>query len=52
MIFTVCGSRQTDRPGSRGQFVSLYTGDPSRLLPRPISLCEIDGAGEAASCTG
>ena len=28
-----------------GQFVSLYTGDPSRLLPRPISLCEIDGAG-------
>lgn len=25
-----------------GQFVSLYTGDPSRLLPRPISLCEID----------
>lgn len=25
-----------------GQFVSLYTGDDSRLLPRPISLCEID----------
>lgn len=28
-----------------GQFVSLYTGDPSRLLPRPISLCEIDAMG-------
>ena len=26
-----------------GQFVSLYCQDGSRLLPRPISLCEIDG---------
>lgn len=25
-----------------GQFVSVYTKDPSKLLPRPISLCEID----------
>ncbi len=25
-----------------GQFVSLYCGDNSRLLPRPISICEID----------
>ncbi len=25
-----------------GQFVSLYTNDPSRLLPRPISIAEID----------
>ncbi len=25
-----------------GQFVSVYTKDPSRLLPRPISLCEIN----------
>ncbi len=25
-----------------GQFVSLYTKDGSKLLPRPISLCEID----------
>ena len=25
-----------------GQFVSLYTDDKSRLLPRPISICEID----------
>ncbi len=25
-----------------GQFVSLYCGDRSRLLPRPISICEID----------
>lgn len=25
-----------------GQFVSLYSRDGSKLLPRPISLCEID----------
>ncbi len=25
-----------------GQFVSLYSRDGSRLLPRPISICEID----------
>lgn len=28
-----------------GQFLSLYSGDGSRLLPRPISICEIDSAG-------
>jgi len=28
-----------------GQFISVYTGDKSRLLPRPISICEIDRAG-------
>lgn len=26
-----------------GQFVSLYTKDGSRLLPRPISICEAEG---------
>ena len=25
-----------------GQFVSVYCNDGSRLLPRPISICEID----------
>ena len=25
-----------------GQFVSLYSADGSRLLPRPISLCEVN----------
>ena len=37
---------QTERIARKarpGQFVSLYTGDGSKLLPRPISLCEIDG---------
>ena len=25
-----------------GQFIAVYTNDQSKLLPRPISLCEID----------
>lgn len=25
-----------------GQFVSIYTKDGAKLLPRPISLCEIE----------
>ena len=25
-----------------GQFVSVYSKDPSKLLPRPISFCEIN----------
>ena len=25
-----------------GQFLSLYSADKSRMLPRPISICEID----------
>ncbi len=28
-----------------GQFLSLYSADGSRLLPRPISICEIDSEG-------
>lgn len=29
-----------------GQFISVYSADNSRLLPRPISICEIDRAGK------
>ncbi len=25
-----------------GQFISVYSGDGSKLLPRPISICEVD----------
>ena len=28
-----------------GQFLSLYTGEESRMLPRPISICQIDRTG-------
>ena len=30
-----------------GQFVSLYSRNGSKLLPRPISICEVDGEGKA-----
>lgn len=36
---------ETDRIAENaipGQFVSVYTRNPAKLLPRPISLCEID----------
>lgn len=35
---------QTEAAGSSvpGQFISMYTNDGSKLLPRPISICEID----------
>ena len=32
-------SAQTAKPG---QFISMYTNDGTKLLPRPISICEID----------
>lgn len=37
---------QTDRIAKNavpGQFLSVYSKDESRMLPRPISICEIDG---------
>ena len=36
-------SAQTAKPG---QFISMYTNDGSKLLPRPISICEIDRENE------
>ena len=35
---------QTEASGSAkpGQFLSMYTNDAGRLLPRPISICEIE----------
>ena len=30
-----------------GQFLSMYTDDGTKLLPRPISICEIDRDGES-----
>ena len=34
-----------------GQFISMYTNDGSKLLPRPISICEIDKEKGALLCT-
>lgn len=33
---------ETVEDAKAGQFVSLYTNDPSKLLPRPISICDIN----------
>lgn len=41
---------KTDRIAAHakaGQFISLYCHDGSRMLPRPISICEIDAADNA-----
>ena len=35
-------TEQIGKEAKAGQFISLYTGEGSKLLPRPISLCEID----------
>lgn len=35
-------AEQITQYASAGQFVSVYCGDGSRILPRPISICEID----------
>lgn len=31
------------REAKPGQFISMYTKDASKLLPRPVSICDIDG---------
>ena len=38
----VLSAPEIARQAKAGQFVSVYTKDSSRLLPRPISLCGID----------
>lgn len=35
-------TEQAAKEAVPGQFISVYTKDGSKLLPRPISLCEID----------
>lgn len=40
-------TEQIAQNAKAGQFVSIYCGDGSRLLPRPISICEVDKADGA-----
>ena len=35
-------SRRIAAAAKAGQFISIYSDDGSRMLPRPISICEID----------
>ena len=41
-IYSMWIQTEASESAKPGQFLSLYTNDASRLLPRPISICEID----------
>lgn len=41
-IFSMWLQTEAAESAGSGQFISMYTNDGSKLLPRPISICEID----------
>ena len=41
-IFSMWIQTKAAETAKPGQFISMYTTDGSKLLPRPISICEID----------
>lgn len=41
-IFSMWIRTEASKEAKPGQFISMYTNDTSKLLPRPISICEID----------
>ena len=41
-IFSMWLETEAAKEAGPGQFISMYTNDKSKLLPRPISICEID----------
>ena len=41
-IYSMWIQTQAADTAKPGQFISMYTTDGSKLLPRPISICEID----------
>ena len=44
-IFSIFIKTSLASSAKAGQFVSLFTRDGSKLLPRPISICEVFGEG-------
>ena len=42
-IYSMWIRTEASKSAKPGQFISVYTNDGSKLLPRPISICEIDG---------
>lgn len=44
-IFSMWIQTKASETAKAGQFISMYTNDGSKLLPRPISICEIDKEG-------
>lgn len=41
-IFSMTIETDMAKEAKAGQFLGIYTGDPSRLLARPISICDVD----------
>lgn len=41
-IFSMWIRAEAAQDAKPGQFISMYTNDGTKLLPRPISICEID----------
>ena len=41
-IFSMWIETKASQEAKPGQFISMYTNDGTKLLPRPISICEID----------
>lgn len=41
-IYSMWIETEAAREAKPGQFISMYSNDGSKLLPRPISICEID----------
>lgn len=41
-IFSMWIETEAAKTAKPGQFISMYTNDGSKLLPRPISICEIE----------
>ena len=46
-IFSMWLRTEAAQTAVPGQFISMYTNDGTKLLPRPISICEIDKAERA-----
>lgn len=46
-IFSMWLRTEAAKSAKPGQFLSMYTNDGTKLLPRPISICEIDKEGSA-----
>ena len=40
-IYSMWLDTTTAKSAKAGQFISIYTNEGSRILPRPISICEI-----------
>lgn len=45
-VFSMWLETDIAKSASPGQFISVYSKDASKLLPRPISICEIDNSGK------